>query len=180
MGLYFLLKGRCKLNFEVTKVRADQALKAKGGRLNSPDYDNEDGRYEDGVYHGDGGEEDLEVELEDGVHTDERGASPAMRDRHAEGLRDIIAINKQLDVAFNEETDKFLPKITVKETKESSKNLKTTDENEMKLQLDKGFNLTEVPLVTSKTIVTKEEIDRMGLNTNNDHFEICYLSTEMF
>ena len=87
--------------------------------MNSPDYDLDDGRYEDGVYHGNGGEEDLEVELDDGVHTEERHGSPAMRDRHTEGLRDVNTINKQLDVAFNEETDKFLPKITVKETKEN-------------------------------------------------------------
>ena len=47
---------------------------------------------EQGVYHGNGGEEELEVELNDGVYTEERIASPGPRDRF-DATQDISLLN---------------------------------------------------------------------------------------
>ena len=79
IGFYLLLKGRCNLTFEVIKVRA------KNNHIVAPDEVFQVTYNNDRVYHGggDGGEEDLEVELNDGAYTEERIASPSpeLRDR---------------------------------------------------------------------------------------------------
>ena len=78
------------MNFEVTKVRKDQNnIESRQEYYSNAHMDE---HTEQGVYHGNGGEEDLEVELNDGVYTEERIASPGPRDRF-DATQDISLLN---------------------------------------------------------------------------------------
>ena len=150
-----LLKGRCQINVEVTKVRSD----TEKNQLTQDYYENaevDEHTDDQGVFHGNGGEEGLEVELNDGVYTEERLASPGPR----QGREiDIQSLNKHLDVDFGDDNEIQKPVIKVKEQRDSS----AIQIKQMQFDGDfaSGFNLTEVPV--SKNQLSPREMSKLGL-----------------